>query len=183
MTTLHTGVTPLFPADRLAERVAELGKTITRDYAGASGELVVVCVLKGSFVFAADLARGEVLEEGDRVLLKVLDNAMRSRHLDIVTLAPSGGEPLTVANPRMPLDDLRPIPDEVLSAGRSGRAFSSRATRTRRKPSFHSPGKPSLTSSAAEGSTPRFSVSRWLDNSRPVGSPRSQSDFWGPCCT
>lgn len=57
MSTLHAGVTPLFPAPRLAQRVAELGQAITRDYTGVEGELVVVCVLKGSFVFAADLAR------------------------------------------------------------------------------------------------------------------------------
>jgi hypoxanthine phosphoribosyltransferase len=40
---------------QLAARVAELGAEITRDYAGR--EIVLVCVLKGSFVFAADLAR------------------------------------------------------------------------------------------------------------------------------
>jgi hypoxanthine phosphoribosyltransferase len=39
----------------LAARIAELGRKITEDYAGK--ELVLVCVLKGSFVFAADLAR------------------------------------------------------------------------------------------------------------------------------
>jgi hypoxanthine phosphoribosyltransferase len=57
MTTLHDGVTPLFPAASLAPRISELGQAITRDYADAEGELVLVCVLKGSFVFAADLAR------------------------------------------------------------------------------------------------------------------------------
>ena len=36
-------------------RVKELGAQITKDYAGRN--LVLVCVLKGSFVFAADLAR------------------------------------------------------------------------------------------------------------------------------
>src|SRR5690242_9707703 len=39
----------------IAARVRELGETITRDYADRS--LVLVCVLKGSFVFAADLMR------------------------------------------------------------------------------------------------------------------------------
>jgi hypoxanthine phosphoribosyltransferase len=39
----------------LRARVAELGAQITRDYAGRS--LVVVGVLKGSFVFMADLVR------------------------------------------------------------------------------------------------------------------------------
>ena len=42
-------------AEQIAARVRELGAAITRDY--AHGNLVIVCVLKGSFVFAADLAR------------------------------------------------------------------------------------------------------------------------------
>jgi hypoxanthine phosphoribosyltransferase len=45
----------LIPADRIADRVSELGAAIARDYAGM--DLVLVCVLKGGFVFAADLAR------------------------------------------------------------------------------------------------------------------------------
>jgi hypoxanthine phosphoribosyltransferase len=39
----------------IAARVQALGAQITRDYAGR--ELVLVCVLKGSFLFCADLAR------------------------------------------------------------------------------------------------------------------------------
>jgi hypoxanthine phosphoribosyltransferase len=45
----------LLTAEEIAARVRELGATITREYAGKT--LVLVCVLKGSFVFAADLAR------------------------------------------------------------------------------------------------------------------------------
>jgi hypoxanthine phosphoribosyltransferase len=45
----------LFSSDQIAARVLELGAEIARDYAGR--HLVLVCVLKGSFVFAADLAR------------------------------------------------------------------------------------------------------------------------------
>ena len=41
--------------EAIATRVQELGAQITRDYADRT--LVLVCVLKGSFVFAADLAR------------------------------------------------------------------------------------------------------------------------------
>lgn len=41
--------------EQIAVRVRALGEQITRDYAGH--DLVLVCVLKGSFVFAADLAR------------------------------------------------------------------------------------------------------------------------------
>jgi hypoxanthine phosphoribosyltransferase len=42
-------------ATQLAARVAQLGEQITRDYVGK--ELVLVGVLKGSFIFMADLAR------------------------------------------------------------------------------------------------------------------------------
>lgn len=45
----------LIDADAIACRVRELGADITRDYAGR--ELIVVVVLTGSFVFAADLLR------------------------------------------------------------------------------------------------------------------------------
>src|SRR5258708_39683924 len=45
----------MITAERIASRVSELGASITRGYAGRN--LVVVCVLKGSFVFAADLTR------------------------------------------------------------------------------------------------------------------------------
>lgn len=44
-----------FSADQIAARVRELGAEITRDYAGKP--IVLVCVLKGSFVLTADLAR------------------------------------------------------------------------------------------------------------------------------
>jgi hypoxanthine phosphoribosyltransferase len=45
----------MLSAEQIGSRVRELGEQITRDYAGRS--LVLVCVLKGSFVFAADLSR------------------------------------------------------------------------------------------------------------------------------
>jgi hypoxanthine phosphoribosyltransferase len=45
----------MLSAEQIAARVRELGADITRDY--AERNLVIVCVLKGSFVFAADLAR------------------------------------------------------------------------------------------------------------------------------
>jgi hypoxanthine phosphoribosyltransferase len=45
----------LLSSEQIQVRVRELGAQITRDYRGQS--LVVLCVLKGSFVFAADLAR------------------------------------------------------------------------------------------------------------------------------
>ncbi|HXX67730.1 MAG TPA: hypoxanthine phosphoribosyltransferase [Polyangiaceae bacterium] len=48
-------VLPLVTQDQLAGRVRDLGAQIARDYVHRN--LVLVCVLKGSFVFAADLAR------------------------------------------------------------------------------------------------------------------------------
>jgi hypoxanthine phosphoribosyltransferase len=46
----------LIPAEQIAARVAELAATISHDYRDA-GELLLVGVLKGAFIFLADLAR------------------------------------------------------------------------------------------------------------------------------
>jgi len=48
-------VSTLLSAEEIAARVRELGAQITRDY--QDRRLVLVCVLKGSFVFTSDLAR------------------------------------------------------------------------------------------------------------------------------
>jgi hypoxanthine phosphoribosyltransferase len=48
-------IEPLIDASTIAARVAALGDEITRDYQGR--DIVMVPVLKGSYVFAADLAR------------------------------------------------------------------------------------------------------------------------------
>ncbi|NCQ60327.1 MAG: hypoxanthine phosphoribosyltransferase [Myxococcales bacterium] len=48
-------IQPLLDAETIAARVREMGQEISRDYAGE--EVVLVIVLKGSFVFGADLAR------------------------------------------------------------------------------------------------------------------------------
>ncbi len=48
-------IVPLFTAEQIAARVRELGEEITRDYTGRP--LVLIAVLKGSFVFTADLMR------------------------------------------------------------------------------------------------------------------------------
>jgi hypoxanthine phosphoribosyltransferase len=45
----------LLTREQIERRVAELGAQISKDYAGRS--LVLLCVLKGGFVFTADLAR------------------------------------------------------------------------------------------------------------------------------
>ncbi len=46
---------PLFTAEQIRDRIAELGAEITRDYRGR--DLVLVAVLKGAFPFVADLCR------------------------------------------------------------------------------------------------------------------------------
>lgn len=46
----------LISAERIRARVVELAERISRDYAGA-GEVLLVCVLKGAFMFLADLTR------------------------------------------------------------------------------------------------------------------------------
>lgn len=48
-------IVPMLSAETIAARVRELGAQITEEYSQRS--LVLVCVLKGSFVFASDLAR------------------------------------------------------------------------------------------------------------------------------
>ncbi|MBX3273044.1 MAG: hypoxanthine phosphoribosyltransferase [Sandaracinaceae bacterium] len=50
-----SSIDTLIDADTIARRVKELGAQITADHAGR--DLVLVPVLNGSFVFAADLAR------------------------------------------------------------------------------------------------------------------------------
>jgi len=45
----------LLSAQQIAGRIAELGRQISTDY--QHNPLILLCVLKGSFVFAADLAR------------------------------------------------------------------------------------------------------------------------------
>jgi hypoxanthine phosphoribosyltransferase len=51
----QTHVVTMLSAEQIAARVRELGAQITKDYGGRP--LVLVSVLKGSFVFTSDLAR------------------------------------------------------------------------------------------------------------------------------
>jgi hypoxanthine phosphoribosyltransferase len=52
---MNFNVSPLLTRETLDARVRELGAQIKADYEGKN--MLLVCVLKGSFVFAADLAR------------------------------------------------------------------------------------------------------------------------------
>lgn len=49
------GLEKLYSREHIARQVQRLGEEINRDYAGK--ELLVVCVLKGAFLFFADLVR------------------------------------------------------------------------------------------------------------------------------
>lgn len=55
LTELSKDVEPFLSEEEIRAKVAELGAQIAADYAGK--ELTVICILKGSFVFASDLAR------------------------------------------------------------------------------------------------------------------------------
>ena len=47
----------IVPAARIATRIAELASEIDAAYAGVDGAVILLCVLKGSLFFTADLAR------------------------------------------------------------------------------------------------------------------------------
>ncbi len=47
----------LFSAEEIAAKTKELAERINRDYADLKAPLVLVGILKGSFIFLADLAR------------------------------------------------------------------------------------------------------------------------------
>ena len=91
----------LISRDAIAQRVAELGAEIDAAYAGAPQPLVLLSVLKGSFIFAADLSRtitipteqefiavrsyGDGTESSGRVeLVKDVGSSMNDRDVLIV---------------------------------------------------------------------------------------------------
>ena len=43
--------------EQIKAKVAELGAQITKDYAGKTNGLTLICILRGSCVFTADLCR------------------------------------------------------------------------------------------------------------------------------
>jgi len=45
----------LYSEEEIQQKVAELGEAISRDYAGRNP--LVICVLKGAFIFMADLVK------------------------------------------------------------------------------------------------------------------------------
>ncbi len=78
--------------------------------------------------FAADIAAQisgkDLAPEGRGALLRAMEEAMRIRHAALVSVYLPQGEPLTVASPRMPVEDLKALPDEILEKGLEGETFS-----------------------------------------------------------
>ena len=89
----------LFSEEQIQNRIKELGRQITADYAGK--DLVLVSVLKGSCIFLADLMRSIDLSlkidfmsvssdkngmqsTGDVEILKDLSNSIRGKHVLVV---------------------------------------------------------------------------------------------------
>ena len=84
----------VYSADEIAERVREMGQAISRDYEGAD-DLLVLGLLKGSFIFLADLVRC----------------ISRPLHVDFLVVSSYGlgtsstGEVNTLYDPSTPLED------------------------------------------------------------------------------
>ena len=89
----------LLPAEKIRDKVKELGQVISRDYAGR--DLLAVGILKGAFIFLADLVReitipleidfiavssyGTATETSGVVrILKDLDSPIEGRHVLLV---------------------------------------------------------------------------------------------------
>jgi len=89
----------LFTAEQIAERVRQMGEQISREYAGE--QVLVIGVLKGAFVFCADLLRsltvpaqvdfmavssyGNATESSGVIrILKDLDASVEGRHVLLV---------------------------------------------------------------------------------------------------
>jgi hypoxanthine phosphoribosyltransferase len=96
---LQPGMTILYPREEIAARIETLARAIDRDYAGR--ELLLVGILKGSFLFIADLARAisipaaidfvriasygsETRSSGLVEIRKDLEMPIRGRHVLIV---------------------------------------------------------------------------------------------------
>ncbi|MDQ2799791.1 MAG: hypoxanthine phosphoribosyltransferase [Armatimonadota bacterium] len=89
----------LLTEEAIANRVAELGAQVSKDYAGK--ELILICILKGANVFLADLVRqitipvsydfvavssygADTKSSGVVRILKDLDESVESKHVLVV---------------------------------------------------------------------------------------------------
>lgn len=95
---VYNNLEVLFDENAIAQRVEALGKMITEDYQGK--DLLVVGILKGSFMFFADLLKkidipleidfmaaksyGDATHPGEVRIVKDLDRPIEGRHILIV---------------------------------------------------------------------------------------------------
>lgn len=74
----HT-VEVMIPEDEIAKRIAELGQQITEQYKDSGSDMVLVGLLRGSFMFMADLCRKiEVSHEVDFMTASSYGSGMTS---------------------------------------------------------------------------------------------------------
>jgi hypoxanthine phosphoribosyltransferase len=91
----------LIGKDAIAQRVAEMGKEISAHYQKTGGELLVIGLLRGSFIFMADLVRAinydhevdfmtvssygdSTTSSGDVKIVMDLNKVVRGKHLLLV---------------------------------------------------------------------------------------------------
>ena len=121
-------VTPLFTTAQLQERIAELGRELTADY--AEKDLVVVGLLNGVYPFFADLTRAMAMEfevsfmqaasygggmesTGEVIIHKDLDASIRGRHCLVVEDIVDTG--LTLHKIRHLLQDREPLSLKIVT--------------------------------------------------------------------
>ena len=69
----------MIPEDEIAKRIAELGQQITEQYQDSGSDMVLVGLLRGSFMFMADLCRKiEVSHEVDFMTASSYGSGMSS---------------------------------------------------------------------------------------------------------
>jgi len=73
---------------------------------------------------AEEIGATGILAAGRPELLAAMEDALRVRRLDLVSVYKGSDQPLTVAHPRTPVHDLNPIPAEILKRGLEGNPFS-----------------------------------------------------------
>ena len=74
----------LLSSDEISKRVSQLGREITQDY--KDKDLVIVGVLKGGFIFLADLIRHiELKAEIDFIRVSSYKEGMEARDIELIT--------------------------------------------------------------------------------------------------
>lgn len=74
----------LISSSEISKRVGELGEQITEDYAGKN--LLIIGILKGGFIFVADLIRSiELKTEIDFIRVSSYKNEMNPGEVELVT--------------------------------------------------------------------------------------------------